>query len=271
MSNQDLEVINDYKIKCGNFQMISGPIDGYILTSDSKGNASWEPNGFSEEGPTGPTGPQGATGPAGSTGPTGVNGPTGVTGPQGSTGPQGVTGPIGVGSTGATGPQGLIGSTGPQGPTGAAGTSPMTLELLGSATGTNYSFIYADTAFHDVDNTNLTRVLTIPVGSKLLVNARLQGINRASGGTGNIELAINVDGTPLDSISQAYSVGLNVTNTANLIGVFLGDGNSHTFSLQYQFTGAGSTASLGNQPIGTNGGSYPATTPIIILQIMQSS
>lgn len=43
MSIQDLEVINDYNIKCGNFQMLTGGFPNYLLTSDSNGNATWLP------------------------------------------------------------------------------------------------------------------------------------------------------------------------------------------------------------------------------------
>lgn len=78
MSVQDLEVVNDYNIKCGGFRLITNPVNEYVLTSDSQGNGTWQPNGASEEGPTGATGPQGSTGPIGSTGPQGATGPQGT-------------------------------------------------------------------------------------------------------------------------------------------------------------------------------------------------
>jgi hypothetical protein len=108
---------------------------GYVLTSDTYGNGTWQPlpatgGGAGATGPTGPQGPTGASGNDGAVGPTGANGQdgaTGVTGPTGANGNDGAagaTGPQGLqgatGTNGATGPQGAAGA---QGPTGAAGTN----------------------------------------------------------------------------------------------------------------------------------------------------
>ncbi|MGA2215800.1 MAG: hypothetical protein ABSH31_21185 [Bryobacteraceae bacterium] len=120
-------------------------------------------------GPAGTTGSQGATGPAGPQGPAGPTGATGATGSAGMTGSQGATGPSGPqGPTGPVGPQGTAGTNGaisriqnaganlPLEPalnftgggctddpatsstncSGAAGISGLTIDLNGTAQGT---------------------------------------------------------------------------------------------------------------------------------------
>lgn len=76
--------------------------NGYVLTSDANGLATWQPA---------------AQGIQGIQGPTGATGPQGPTGPQGTQGIQGATGPQGI--QGLTGQTGATGATGPQGPTGS--------------------------------------------------------------------------------------------------------------------------------------------------------
>jgi hypothetical protein len=48
--------------------------NGYVLTSDANGNATWQPATGGPTGATGPTGADGATGPTGATGATGATG-----------------------------------------------------------------------------------------------------------------------------------------------------------------------------------------------------
>lgn len=61
--------------------------NGYVLTSDANGNASWQAGGGGIAGPTGATGPNGPQGIQGLPGADGAIGPTGAQGPTGATGP----------------------------------------------------------------------------------------------------------------------------------------------------------------------------------------
>lgn len=79
-----LELDSSFKYVDGNQQA------GYVLTSDSAGNATWQVAPVN----TGPAGATGATGTTGATGDTGVAGPIGPTGAQGDTGVAGPTGPM---------------------------------------------------------------------------------------------------------------------------------------------------------------------------------
>lgn len=81
-------------------QVTTGAGAGLVLTSDAKGDATWQP------GKPGPQGPAGHAGGAGPTGPAGAIGPAGPTGAQGATGPAGAAGP--TGPTGPQGPAGLV-------------------------------------------------------------------------------------------------------------------------------------------------------------------
>jgi hypothetical protein len=110
----------------GDIRIPQGSQNGYVLTSDNQGFATWQP-ATGLQGPTGPQGPAGTNGINGATGANGTNGVDGATGPQG---PAGVTGAVGPqGPTGANGTNGVDGATGatgavgPQGPTGANGTN----------------------------------------------------------------------------------------------------------------------------------------------------
>jgi hypothetical protein len=105
-----LEVKGQIKIVDGN------QANGYVLTSDTNGLATWGPAGAGPAGPTGPTGPTGGTGGTGAVGPTGATGGTGAQGTAGNVGPTGATG-----GTGAKGTTGAVGATGPTGPTGGTG------------------------------------------------------------------------------------------------------------------------------------------------------
>lgn len=67
--------------------------NGYVLTSDANGNASWQAGGGGIAGPTGATGPQGIQG---------LPGADGATGPTGAQGPTGATGPLVAGTAGQT-------------------------------------------------------------------------------------------------------------------------------------------------------------------------
>lgn len=119
----------------GDIRIPQGSQNGYVLTSDNQGWATWQP-ATGLQGPTGPQGPQGpagangtngadgATGPQGPAGVTGAVGPQGPTGANGTNGADGATGAVGPqGPTGANGANGATGAVGPQGPTGAAGTN----------------------------------------------------------------------------------------------------------------------------------------------------
>ncbi len=75
-----LHVVGSMKLVDGN------QADGYVLTSDANGNASWQQEGSGLFGATGPTGPTGADGAIGPTGTDGATGPTGAQGPTGATG-----------------------------------------------------------------------------------------------------------------------------------------------------------------------------------------
>jgi collagen type VII alpha len=108
--------------------MKTGAVNGYVFTSDTYGNGTWQ---TPIPGITGPTGAVGSTGPTGAdssvAGPTGAVGNTGATGAVGNTGSTGIVGPTGSqGNTGATGAVGNTGSTGSQGPTGAVGNTGTT-------------------------------------------------------------------------------------------------------------------------------------------------
>jgi len=78
------------------FRLVDGTQqNGYVLTSDGSGNATWQAPAAGTAGVTGPTGATGATG---STGATGATGATGV-GTAGATGATGATGPAGSGGS----------------------------------------------------------------------------------------------------------------------------------------------------------------------------
>lgn len=87
ITSPDIDIIGSVTIQDGTQS------NGYVLTSDASGNATWQAGGGGgATGPTGPTGAQGITGPTGAQGVTGV---TGETGSAGATGATGITGPTG--------------------------------------------------------------------------------------------------------------------------------------------------------------------------------
>ena len=51
-------------LQVNDFQLVTNPVNGYVLTSDAVGNGTWNPN-MGATGATGPTGPTGATGATG--------------------------------------------------------------------------------------------------------------------------------------------------------------------------------------------------------------
>jgi hypothetical protein len=109
----------------GTLVIPTGATSGYVLTSDTNGNASWGPPG---SGPQGNQGNQGVTGSGGGTGSQGNQGNQGVAGTGGSAGAQGNQGNQGTagsnggtGSAGAQGNQGNQGTAGSNGGTGSAG------------------------------------------------------------------------------------------------------------------------------------------------------
>jgi len=91
-----------------NLRIPTGAVNGYVLTSNGVGIATWQAGGGGG-GITGATGSTGQTGATGNTGATGSNGGNGATGSAGATGQTGATG---IGVTGATGEQGATGATG---------------------------------------------------------------------------------------------------------------------------------------------------------------
>ena len=94
------EVDNTGKMTATGLKVVTAPVAGYVLESDSDGNATWQYLESSH------AGPRGATGLTGHTGSTGSMGHRGIAG-YGETGPMGDTGVIGT-SNSATGPDGSI-------------------------------------------------------------------------------------------------------------------------------------------------------------------
>jgi hypothetical protein len=92
----------------------------------------------------------------------------------------------------------------------------------------------ASTTYVRVDTTNLVYTVTVPVGQKVLISTT--GSLNNSTGTWEVALA---DGTADNSgilNSQPISTNLGIFGFS-LVWVFVGDGASHTFNLQYRTTG----------------------------------
>jgi len=253
MSAQDLNNINDYRICCGAFNLNAEPVSGYVLTSDAHGNGSWETPGEISEGPTGATGATGPTGPAGSTGPAGATGPISATGP-----------------TGATGPAGSMGSTGA---TGASGLSATIIKLTGSASGSPYVLTDTSGNYMDVDSTNLKRTVNIPTGSKLLIFARIQGLQLSSGnGAQGLAVVDLSNSTVIDSFS-CNNATFRLNANISLQGVIVGDGGNHIISLQYANATGTPAVVIANNAISSTltSANTPSNTPVIILEVVQSN
>jgi hypothetical protein len=165
--------------------------------------------GIGPRGPVGPTGPQGSQGLPGIQGETGPTGPAGPTGPQGTPGQQGATGPQGVlGGVGATGPQGdkgETGATGPIGPTGPQGRDG-------------------------------SQGLQGPAGPDGPIGVGVQGP------AGAASIFTNDSWTNTDARVGRYFSMDSGDKTVELFGSFKSDTALQTFTVNFDFNGAGARA-----------------------------
>lgn len=100
------------------FRFSDNAQSGYLLSSDSNGNASWiiPPGGQGSSGTSGSRGTSGSVGTSGSAGSSGANGTSGSSGSSGSNGTSGSAGSRGTsGSSGSSGENGTSGSSGANG------------------------------------------------------------------------------------------------------------------------------------------------------------
>ncbi len=152
------------------------------------------------------------------------------------------------------------------GPFSAVGT---TRQLLGSATGTNYLFSSASVVpYTPIDATNLNTSIVVPVGYRLVVEARVQGTT-ATGGS-----AVGILDTSTSTVLDAYSSSSASVLDFNLQGMIVGDGASHTISLQYALSGTGTNSiQIGNQPLTTSPtySSFSASRPSVLVSLVQSN
>jgi len=123
--------------------------------------------------------------------------------------------------------------------------------------------------YTDIDSTNLKTTIVIPVGSKLLLQARVQ----LTSNSGNYAIAL-VD-TSTSTVLDAFSTTQTSTPAYfNLLAVITGDGASHTISLQYALSGSGTeTVIIGNNAVGSSPvyASVSAYRPAVIVQLIESN
>jgi hypothetical protein len=141
----------------------------------------------------------------------------------------------------------------------AAGTVT-TVMLAGSKTGTNYSTTSG--TFVNVDGTNLAYTTTLPVGYKMTITAT-GTINVTSNETSLIGIADSVGGV---LNASAFSSMIEAPLSFAVMGLVVGDGASHTVSLQW--TSGSGTLEMFNASTFT---STAPGSPQMVVQVFPSS
>jgi hypothetical protein len=123
---------------------------------------------------------------------------------------------------------------------------PTTTVKVGSQNGTNYTT--SSTSFTAVDGTNLSYMVTVPVGWKLLMwasapveiaTASVRGIlNLTDTNTSTVLTSTNVNGTVGNQVYASIQTALT------------GDGASHTIQMQFKTTKMADAFSIGNNTSG---------------------
>lgn len=111
---------------------------------------------------------------------------------------------------------------------------PTVVTRSGTGAG-NYST--ASTSLVDVDSTNLSYTVTIPVGQKMICQAVATQEN-ASGTSNGTAL---VDGATVLDERDPPAQNAQVASSVALLAVIVGDGASHTIKLQYRGINGGTT------------------------------
>lgn len=140
---------------------------------------------------------------------------------------------------------------------GVSATTQVTYLLQGSGAG-NYTTTSG--SYAPIDGTNLQKIIVIPVGFKLVVNATGE-FQITTGNTGNI--AIFDGSTNLQTEQNSNPTASSLTQPFALTSVITGDGNLHTIALEFDSQG-GATLTSPN---------VTATSrfPVVTLQLVQSN
>lgn len=129
---------------------------------------------------------------------------------------------------------------------------PTTIQKVGSNGG---DYATASGTYVNVDGTNLSETITIPVGWKLLIS--ISGCWSEAGGGSTGAICVADGGTPLQQTRIGVTAGgAPCTTPFSLNYVINGDGASHTITLEF-FTGGGSFSNL---TIVNSGGFFPVMT-----------
>jgi hypothetical protein len=111
----------------------------------------------------------------------------------------------------------------------------------GSSGGT---YVTSSTSYVDVDATNLTYTVTIPVGWKLAIST--SGETWTSTGAAIVGVSLFDSGTLIETGMGTAGAGNGFTGTFALNWVINGDGASHTVKLQFKTLNGADAANMGN-------------------------
>jgi len=202
-------------LKTSDFLLPTGAKDGYVLTSDAAGQATWK---------AGTPGPKGATG---ATGPEGPKGETGATGPTGATGA--------IGATGARGPAGFV--TLPYAGSGASPGSNPLFSLTNTTGGDTAAIVSTSPAEGD----NQTTLFVANAGGSTAAmgnygNAGVFSITNAMNEQTALTVSTLGGGNAVDITSNNPSPSsgqstLNVVNESGSTTSFGNYGNAGAFSI----------------------------------------
>lgn len=107
---------------------------------------------------------------------------------------------------------------------------PFTSTMKNGSGAGNYST--SSSSFVDVDSSNLSYTVTVPVGYKILINTCYSWTN--SSGSAEVVICISVDGASVIENLNNQPTDTSTANGGALTYIFNGDGASHTFELKWK-------------------------------------
>lgn len=135
---------------------------------------------------------------------------------------------------------------------------PATTMVMKSGSGSG-NYTTTSTSYTDIDATNLAYTVTIPVGTKVLINVSCTASQTALASA----FVCLADSTT--TLTEAGST-LGASTYDSVIGltyIYTGDGNSHTFKLRFKSNSGANTANILN--------STSTLTPFMTFMMVQSS
>ena len=186
-------------ISTGTITITDGAQNGYVLTSDGSGNASWSPGGSGTSGTSGTSGAAGASGTSGTSGAAGASGTSGTSGAAGASGTSGTSGAAGAsGTSGTSGAAGASGTSGTSGLSGGGLTGSGTVDYLPKWTGSN-SLSSTSSVYNSGE--------TVGIGTNLSSGNELLSKLVIKGDKNGILLSINSNDTGLSNTNTGiYNV-----------------------------------------------------------------